>query len=128
VTSWGRVVAVAHLGLIALLALITFTPSPVDGATRSYLNAGTLSRCLRPASQAEITRCEVAARSVDLDVLCPSVLPKGQYDDPWCEDTKESPCAFARDNCFEQEAPCADYYRHGAKQVTFAQPKALPNP
>ena len=86
--------AVAHLGLIALLALLTFTPSPVDGATRGHLNAGSLSQYLRPASQAEITRCEVAARSVDLDVLCPSVLPKGQYDDPWCEDTKESPCGY----------------------------------
>ena len=61
---------------------------------RGHLNAGSLSRYLRPASHAEVTRCVVAARSVGLDVLCPSVLPKGQYADPFCGEGKENPCGY----------------------------------
>lgn len=93
-TSRKRIV-VAALGLIALLPLFVIASSgPVDGATQSHVKTVSLSRYLRPASKAEITRCEVAARAVDLDVLCPSVLPKGQYEDPWCENSKQSPCGY----------------------------------
>jgi hypothetical protein len=89
----GRRVAVVRLGLIALLPLLTLvTSSSVNGATPSQLHTGPLSRYLRPASKAEVARCEVAARSVNLDVLCPLVLPKGQYVDPWCEGA--NPCGY----------------------------------
>ncbi len=85
----------ARLGLIALSPLLALvTSSSAIGAAPSHPNAGALSRYLRPASKAEVTRCEVAARSVSLDVLCPSDLPKGQYEDAWCENTKESPCGY----------------------------------
>ena len=87
-----RSVALARLGLIGVLTLVT--SSSAHRATPSQLNSGSLSRYLRPASKAELARCEAAARSVDLDVLCPLVLPKGQYDEPWCEDSKRNPCGY----------------------------------
>ena len=80
------------MALLPLLALAI--SSSARGTTPSHLNTGALSRYLRPASNAEVTRCEIAARSVDLDVLCPLVLPKGQYDNPWCENDRANPCGY----------------------------------
>jgi hypothetical protein len=62
--------------------------------TPSQLHTGSLSRYRRPANRAEVVRCEVAAKSVDLVVLCALVLPKGQYGNPWCEDNKRNPCGY----------------------------------
>ena len=102
------------VGLVALLPLsILVQSSSADGATPSHLDTGMLSQYLRPASKAEVTRCEVAARSVGLDVLCPSVLPRGPYVDPWCENNKENPCGYP---CVSGECFLA--------QIVFSAPRS----
>src|ERR1039458_6880573 len=85
----------ALLAFAALLPLFTFAASTfANGAIAAHSRTGSLSPYLRPASGAEVTRCEDAARSVDLDVLCPLVLPKGQYAYLWCENGKSNPCGY----------------------------------
>jgi hypothetical protein len=84
-----------QLAFVALILLVSSAGfSSATGATSSPGSSGTLAPYLRPASKIEVTRCEDAARSVNLDVLCPLVMPKGQYDNPWCEGGKATACGY----------------------------------
>jgi hypothetical protein len=83
-----------RLVFVTLILLFVSTGfSSAIGAT-PLGSSGTLAQYLRPASKTEVTRCEDAARSVNLDVLCPLVMPKGQYNNPWCEEGKATPCGY----------------------------------
>jgi len=87
-----RVPVVAALALTSLL--ISLGACSSAGATRPPpVKATPLSPYLRPATSIEVFDCEQAARSVGLDVLCPLVLPQGQYVDPWCG-VATSPCGY----------------------------------
>lgn len=95
VVTLKRGATLTNLGLVVLLpVLLLATVSSANGVTPTPPRTGTLSQYLRPASQLEVRRCEDAARSVDLDVLCPLLLPKGQYAYPWCEDSKANSCGY----------------------------------
>ena len=59
------------------------------------LKAVPASPYLRPATNTEVIDCTNAAQMVGLDVLCPLVLPKGQYTDPWCKNDRQDPCAYS---------------------------------
>lgn len=82
----------AFVAIVLVLASAGF--SSASGATPSPGSSGTLAQYLRPASKIEVTRCEDSARSVKLDVLCPLVMPKGQYDNSWCEEGKATSCGY----------------------------------